>query len=126
VVSALLDTSIIIDLIRGYPDAYKWLQSSDKKFGVTRFVWLEVVQGAPNKQKQKAAITLLSDFELISTTEADVKWALESLMKVNLRHNVDAMDCLIAAPAQRLQKRLFTRNLKHFKPLLGELAVSPY
>lgn len=125
-VAALLDTSIIVDLIRGYPDAYQWLQSSDETYGVSPFVWLEVVQGAPNKQKLKAALTLLADFERIPSSDVDVQWALESLVKVNLKHNVDAMDCLIAASAHRLQKTLFTRNLKHFQPLLGDLALSPY
>jgi len=36
------------------------------------------------------------------------------------------MDCLIAAAAFRLQVPLHTRNLKHFAPLLGELAQEPY
>lgn len=35
-------------------------------------------------------------------------------------------DCLIAAPAQRLGVPLYTRNLKHFSPLLGDLAVMAY
>ena len=125
-VTGLLDTSIIVDLIRGFPDAYQWLQSIDVELGVTRYVWLEVIQGAPNKQKQTAVIKILSDFALVSTTEADTAWAVEALTRTNLAHNVDALDCLIAAPAHRLQIPLYTRNMKHFGPLLGKLARQPY
>jgi predicted nucleic acid-binding protein len=53
-------------------------------------------------------------------------WAREKLLKHRLSHNIDAFDCLIAAPSYRLQFPLYTRNLKHFTPLLGKLAQQPY
>jgi hypothetical protein len=31
-----------------------------------------------------------------------------------------------SAPSYRLQLPLYTRNLKHFAPLLGKLAQEPY
>jgi len=125
-VDALVDTSIIVDLIRGFPDALTWLQNYEDELGVTRYIWLEVIQGAPNKQKQKTAITLLSEFDLVKTTQADNAWAVKSLIKIHLSNNVGALDCLIAATSHRLQIPLYTRNLKHFRPLLGNLAQSPY
>lgn len=125
-VAGLVDTSVIVDLIRGFPNAYQWLGSIQDELGVTYFVWLEVLQGAANKQKQRDAIQLLADFELIETNAEDVKWAVESLARVGLTHNVDALDSLIAATSYRLQIPLYTRNMKHFSPLLGNLAVLPY
>lgn len=125
-VVGLLDTSIIVDLIRGYPDASSWLQSVNDDLGVTGYVWLEIIEGAPNKRKLKSSMAILSDFELVETNHDDIKWAIQFLPTVNLSHNVDAMDCLIAATAYRLQVPLYTRNLKHFKPLIGKLAQTPY
>jgi predicted nucleic acid-binding protein len=125
-VTALVDTSVVIDLIRGFSDAHKWLSGLDEEIGLTDYVWLEVIQGAPNKKKQIAAIKLLSDFARIEVTPDDTRWAVQALVKVNLSHNVDALDSLIASPCHRLQIPLYTRNLKHFTPLLGDLAVSPY
>lgn len=125
-VVGLVDTSIIVDLIRGFPDAHRWLSTITDELGVTYYVWLEIIQGAANKQKQKTAIQLLRDFQLISATADDVEWAVQSLMRVNLTHNVDALDCLIAATSYRLQIPLYTRNLKHFAPLIGQLAQNPY
>jgi predicted nucleic acid-binding protein len=56
----------------------------------------------------------------------DIDWAMQQLEIYRLSHGVDIPDCLIAAPSYRLQIPLYTRNLKHFSPLLGELAQAPY
>lgn len=125
-VTGLVDTSIIIDLIRGYPDAYMWLSSIDETLGVTHFVWLEVIQGAQNKQKLASAMKILADFELIEITPADTQWAVQALATTRLAHNVDALDSLIASVSYRLQIPLYTRNMKHFMPLLDDLAQKPY
>lgn len=45
---------------------------------------------------------------------------------MRLSQNVDMMDCLIAASVHRLGLPLYTRNLKHFLPLIGDLACKPY
>jgi predicted nucleic acid-binding protein len=39
---------------------------------------------------------------------------------------IGMMDCLIASVSLCLQLPLYTRNLRHFTPLLGTLAVKPY
>lgn len=124
-VSTLVDTSIVIDLLRGYPLAQVWFVSQND-LAVARVVWLEVIEGAPNQRAQRAAIQLLKRFRSIELESADVIWAAEKLSKFNLSHNVDAFDCLIAAVSYRLQLPLMTRNLKHFAPLLGSLAQRPY
>ena len=124
-VNALLDTSIIVDLIRGYGPAQEWyLQQTD--LGVSRAVWLEILEGAPNRQSQQNAINLLRSFELEEITAEDMTLATEMLLRFNLSHNIDAFDCIIAALNTRLEIPLYTRNLKHFVPLLGELAQAPY
>lgn len=125
-VAGLVDTSIIVDLIRGFSDAYRWLGNIEDDLGVTYYVWLEIIQGAANKQKQASALKILADFHLVETTPGDVEWAVLTFARVKLAHNVDALDSLIAATSHRLHIPLYTRNLKHFAPLIGELAQSPY
>lgn len=125
-VIGLLDTSIIIDLIRGFPDAHQWLSTMNDELGITYYVWLEVIQGALNKQKQASALKILSDFHLIETTPEDTQWAVQSLIATRLAYNVDVLDSLISATSHRLQIPLYTKNLKHFVPLIGELAQKPY
>jgi predicted nucleic acid-binding protein len=51
---------------------------------------------------------------------------MQAGMVFTLSHGVGIMDCLIASVSYRLQVPLYTRNLKHFTPLLGALAQTPY
>lgn len=124
-VTGLLDTSLIVDILRLYPVAQSWLRTQ-AQLGAATAVWVEVIQGANNRQKQTQAITILRRFEQIQVISADFEWTLEHLPRFKLSHNIGGMDCLIAAVSYRLQIPLFTTNLKHFTPLLGELAQKPY
>ncbi len=124
-VAALLDTNIIVDLLRKYKPAENWL-ATQSDLAVTRVVWLEILEGIQNQTQQQRTITLLNDFELVEFTVSDFDWAVRQMMRFRLSHNVDAFDCLIAAPAHRLQIPLLTHNVKHFSPMLGSLAQQPY
>lgn len=124
-VTCLLDTAILVDLVRKYPAAQAWIVAQPQP-GVSSVVWLEVLQGAQNKADQQKMIKLLGSFERVDVLPADFDWAIVSLLKYGLSHKVGALDCLIASVNQRLQVPLFTRNLKHFTPLIGSLAQSPY
>ena len=124
-VIGLLDSSIVIDLLRKYPPADNWLHSQGQ-LGVTRVVWWEVIEGAPDKSRQQRALKLLTRFTLVELTVPDMIWATNALIRVNLSHNVDAFDCLIASVSYRLQLPLYTTNMKHFVPLLDALAQRPY
>lgn len=124
-VTALIDSSILIDVLRGYEPAMVWL-SRQPRLGVTHIVWLELLEGAPNKSKQRQALQLLRRFEVVPLTETDMQWAINHLIQYGLSHNIDAFDCLIGSVNARLQIPLYTRNLKHFKPILGDLALAPF
>lgn len=125
-VSALVDSSIIIDNLRNYPPAVNWYASANVQLGLTRIVRLEVIEGALNKTNLLRALTLLNDFEHNDTIETDFIWASARLTKFRLSHSIGGVDCLIAATSYRLQIPLYTMNLKHFTPLLGTLAQKPY
>lgn len=123
----IVDTSIIIDIYRGFSLAVAWHNANmGKIFGVTPVVWMEVVQGAPNKNRQQQMLKILSVFHVVFTTETDQKWAMQQVLKFKLSHNVSLTDALIAAPAHRLQKPLYTRNTKHFLPMIPILVQQPY
>lgn len=124
-VEGLVDSAIMIDILRGYPPAQTWL-NRQQRLEVTHTVWLELAEGAQNKVAQAQALRLLRRFELIEMKSEDLQWAVEKLLVFRLSHNVDAFDCLMASVAARLNIAVYTRNIKHFKPLLGELAIQPY
>ena len=123
--NGLLDTAIVVDLLRGYPPAVLWLEGQSQ-LALNPVVWLEVLEGAANRKDQDRAVRLLGQFERIEVLSTDFDWAIRQTLALRLSHRVDVMDCLIAASAHRLDLPVFTRNLKHFQPLIGPLARSPY
>lgn len=124
-VTGLLDANIIVDLLREHEPARPWV-AGQGSLGVTRAVWLEIIEGARDSLGLRRALALLNEFDLVEFTLSDFDWATQQLIRYRLSHNVDAFDCLIAAPSYRLQLPLYTRNFKHFAPLLGALAQAPY
>lgn len=124
-VTALLDTSVVVDVLRQHPPAKAWL-SSIADIGITKIVQLEVLEGANNRVEQRRALRFLRHFDHIDLVTADLDWAMEQLVRYKLSHNVGMMDCLIAAASHRLQLPLYTTNLKHFAPMLGGLVQKPY
>ena len=124
-IESLLDTSIIVDVLRKFEPARDWL-SQHPDPGISHFVWLEVLDGVPNKQAQLEVLKILRHFEKISPIEADLDWAIQQSIHYKLSHNIGTMDFLIASASYRLQIPLYTTNLKHFSPLLGTLAQKPY
>lgn len=124
-VTGLLDSNIVVDLLREREVARAWV-AEQGRLGITRAVWLEVIEGARDSVGLRRALALLNEFELVEFTVSDFDWATQQIIRYRLSHNVDAFDCLIAAPSYRLQLPLYTRNVKHFVPLLGKLAQAPY
>lgn len=124
-VSCLLDTSILVDLLRLYQPARQWVATQAKP-GIVTVAALELIEGAENNGALRPVLKLLKDFETVPMDNLDLEWAKDNLTKFHLSHNVDAMDCLIAATSHRLQIPFYTRNMKHFVPLLGVLARKPY
>lgn len=122
-VTYLIDTDIVIDLLRMYPPAHAWF-AQEKGLGVASVVWIEVLQGASNKHSQQRAL-LLNALYRIEITTADIDWAITALFSFTLSHGIQGFDALIAAVSHRLDLPLYTRNLKHFYPLIGNLAQAP-
>jgi predicted nucleic acid-binding protein len=126
-VNAILDTTVLVDLLRNYNRSVQWLEARQSQtFGITPIVFLEVVSGTQNKIAQQRAFKRLSQFAMVYLTREDFDWTMQQLVRYRLSHNVGMMDCLIASVSYRLQMPLYTTNLKHFTPLLGVMAQKPY
>jgi predicted nucleic acid-binding protein len=125
VVARLLDTSIVVDLLRAYPKAVEWFET-ETGLSIPRAAILEVLEGAQDSKRQRQAIQLIKRLEYTEHTEVDLINATAMLSRFGLSHGVDAFDCMIAATSQRLNVPVLTRNLKHFRPLISDLAISPY
>jgi predicted nucleic acid-binding protein len=123
-VTGITDTSVLVDVIRNHPPAVAWLQWQ-QTLAITPLIYMELVGGAYDRVRQQRAIKMLSDFEMVYLTTEDQQWAMQQVGYI-LSHGIGMVDCLIASVSHRLQIPLYTRNLKHFTPLLGNLAQMPY
>jgi predicted nucleic acid-binding protein len=127
VITALIETNVVVDVIRRYLPALSWLQAQNQPtLGITPIIWMEVIAGGPTKIRRLRAAKFMAAFDMIYLTQADLDWAMQTQMRHELSHGVGMMDSLIASGSHRLQIPLYTHNLKHFAPLLGNLAQKPY
>jgi predicted nucleic acid-binding protein len=122
---ALTDTSTLIDVLRNYPPARTWF-ATQTDLGLSVVAYMEVLAGARTRLEQQNALKFLAPFELFFLNEEDFRWAMEAQISFSLAYGISVADLLIASLHLRLQIPLYSRNLKHFRPLLGNLVISPY
>lgn len=124
---AIVDSTVVIHLLRGLPAAIEWANNLSTRAGVTSITWLEVMFGAPGKAGQIKAKAVLEKFDLYFPTEAEQLWAMEQMERYRLSQGVGINDCLIASVAHRLQVPIYTHNQKDFLKILPPaLVVKPY
>jgi predicted nucleic acid-binding protein len=127
VIDAILDTSILVDLLRTFPPAKEWFGGLGRqRLAITPVVWMETVQGATDRTRRAQAIRFLREFRIEYSTEDDNRWAMRQLARFHLSHSIQLQDVMIASVAVRLAVPLYTTNLKHFQPLPSVDAQKPY
>ncbi len=123
--SDFVDTNILVDILRNHQPSLTWF-SQQTPLNITPLVWMELIAGSRDLKAQRQAIKLLSQFNMVYLTTSDMLWAMQQHTAFTLSHNIGILDCLIASVNYRLQVPLYTHNLRHFTPLIGTLAQSPY
>jgi predicted nucleic acid-binding protein len=126
--SGILDSSILIDCLRGHADAIAFVaaQSTNARPRTHLLVAAELLTGARDKTEQNLIDSFLLSFELSMPDETDGLAALELYRTFRLSNGVDWPDCQIAATALRLGVEVFTQNVKHFTAFAGLRVVRAY
>ncbi len=123
----LLDTSILIDILRGHKPARAWVVSVPPP---VRFVSVvttaELLSGCRNQTEQRAVDRELALYQMVWLNEAISQAALQFYRRFHLSHGSGFLDCLIAATASEHDLQLATLNLKHFSPFPDLQATKPY
>jgi len=111
----LLGTSILVDLLRGFPAARDWIDSiSQPERAISVITAAELLTGCQNRSEQRVVERELSLYETVGLSEEASQTALERYKHFRLSHGVGFLDCLIAATAFHNELGLATLNLKHF------------
>jgi predicted nucleic acid-binding protein len=125
-VSALVDTSILIDYLRGQQAAADLLEEAraEAPLHASEITRLEVLAGM-RPSEGDATRSLLSTllWHPVDTQVAEEAGALGRRWLPS-HHAIDGADLAIAATATLNQLRLLTRNVRHF-PMFASLR-SPY
>lgn len=119
----VVDTTVLIHLLRHNSTAFSWFRSQTTRLSMTPYSWLEVMAGAGSKSAQQQGLNLFQQFDMLFPTDSDMRWAMEQLQTYRLSHGIGIMDCFIASVCHRLQVPLYTDNLKHMKVLLPKKLV---
>ena len=90
----LLDTDVMIDVLRGHEPARQWLQAmSGQEIGLPGLVAMELLQGCQNTREQKRLESSISQYPLY--------WAEAELATFNIKHYHAIKELKTLQPYQR-------------------------
>lgn len=123
----LLDTSVLIDHLRGFEEATKYLADArsqgDELWSVT-LVRTEVLAGM-RPREEKPTRAFLAEIDWLDVDQALADRAGDLARRYIKSHpRVDTVDYIVAGSADALDADLATTNLKHF-PMFPKLK-KPY
>ena len=123
----LLDTDVMIDVLRKHPPAVAWLQASlTEELSLPGLVVMELLQGCRTIDEQQRVEALLHPYILYWPTQTDCARALADFTAYHLSHNLGLLDSLIAETAIGLGMTLATFNEKHYSALSALKTAQPY
>jgi len=123
----LLDTDIMIDLLRQYEPAVSWLISlGNEEIALPGYVAMELIQGCRNKLEQAKVETALRTCRMVWPTPDMCQEALSIFAQFRLSHNLGLLDALIGQTAVAMDMPLYTFNIRHYAALPRLTTVQPY
>lgn len=122
----ILDTDILIDVLRGHQPAITWFTTLTEVPNVSGFVVMELIQNAQNKQQIQQVFKLIAPLPIIWLTEVDCSNALSDFSKYHLSDGVGLLDALIAHCAIGKNATLCTFNVKHYRVIPNLKITQPY
>ncbi|MEM4725142.1 MAG: PIN domain-containing protein [Candidatus Hadarchaeum sp.] len=124
----LLDTDVMIDLLRQYSPAVEWLDllQEDEEIALPGYVLMELIQGCRNRKEQEQLQHAVTPYGVVWPMPADCDKALELFVQYHLSHSAGLLDVLIAQTAIALDVPLYTFNQKHYQFAKELRTVQPY
>ncbi len=110
----LLDTCIVIDLLRGRKEALAFIVGLSTAPSLSAVTATELIAGVRNARERREIERLLHLY-VIQDIELEIaSLAGDYVRQYGPSHGVDPIDALIAATAKTRNLDLATLNLKHF------------
>lgn len=122
----LLDTDILIDILRNYKPAIDWLKTNEETLSITGFSAMELIQGCDSKIEIDEIKKFISKFKIIWLNEYSSAKSVELFAQHRLRNKIGLIDCIIAQISIENNLELHTFNIKHFKSIKELQTIQPY
>lgn len=125
--TALLDTDVLVDVLRGVEQARVWLdENANQRLLVPGIVAMELLAGCVNQEHLTRCRSFVTRFPIAWTEAHEFEFAGELLARHRLRTGIGIPDCLIAAMAQIRSATLFSFNVRHFRQIPDLDVQQPY
>lgn len=122
--SLLLDTNVLVDLLRDRPGARRFFEALPKGAAVSALTEAELYAGARTDREREVLTALLATFVRLPVTSEIARLGGAWRRQWGPSHGTDLVDALIAATAKLADLPLITLNGKHF-PMLANVR-GPY
>jgi hypothetical protein len=122
----LLDTDVMIDLLREYPPAVAWLDALENEILLPGFVVMELIQGCKTRTEQRRMQRELMEYSIIWPSPEICDEAVAMFAQYYLSHNLGIIDALIGQLAVSLDLPLHTFNHKHYAAIPKLKLAQPY
>ncbi len=117
--SVLLDTSIVIDVLRGFPSATEYASGLDVAPTCSEITRVEVLRGVRSPERSTVE-RLFRTLRWVGLDEALARHAGELGRRWRRSHpGISTSDLVIAATAEELGLELATLNVRHFPMFEG-------
>jgi predicted nucleic acid-binding protein len=123
----LVDTDVMVDLLRQHPPAVAWLDTlGEEELLLPGLVVMELIQGCRSKAEQRRLQKALEPYAMIWPPSEVCDEALRVFTNLYLSHGVGVLDALIGQLAVSLDVALCSFNQKHYGPIPGLRCIQPY
>lgn len=117
--SAVLDTTVLIDVLRGHPRAVEYLLALDEVPTCSEVSRVEVMRGLRSDERRSAE-QLFQRLRWIDVDEGVARTAGELGRRLRRGHSgVGVADLIIAATAEEVRLPIATTNIRHFPMVKG-------
>lgn len=124
--AVLIDSDVLIDHLRGKPEARDFLRESlDTELNLCSVITQAEILAGMRPGEETSVRALLSLFEFQTVTEDIAEEAGRYRRQFGKTHSVELPDALIAATALLRGAVLFTTNVKHY-PMTDIKVQRPY
>jgi len=119
----VLDTNILIEILKGNRTIINQLELLNTDFYISSITVMELYYGALNKVELFQLKKFISLFHVIEINENISTISTELIFEYAKSHNLAIPDSLIASTAISLNSKLFTLNLKDFRYIDGLILI---